>query len=627
MQSYNVLEVTKHPTVTFAAAELRRCLGELTGDQVGKGDGIRVGLFSVFAEIDAPSVPDPAVDDAVYIDVRGTKGIVAGVNPRSVLLAVYRYLTELGCRWVRPGPDGEYVPRLESLPDVKISETPSYRHRGICIEGAVSEEHVRDIIDWSAKVGFNAYFTQFREAHTFFDAWYSHSNNPFLKGEHISVEEARAHTAAVVAEIKKRDMLYHAVGHGWTCEPFGMPGTGWSTYEEVLPPEIVHYLAEVKGKRQLWNKTPLNTNLCYGNPKARRILVEEIARYAEAHPEIDILHFWLADDSNNNCECELCRDTRPSDFYVMMLNELAAVLKERRLPTRIVFLIYVDLLWPPEHEKIEDPDRFILMFAPICRNYSTSFADAEAPSEMQPFVRNKLPMPVSVEGNLSYLRGWQRDFKGDSFDFDYHLMWHHNKDLGFTQIAQVLSKDIKSLADIGLNGFVSCQVQRAFFPTGLPMTVMGRTLWDRSLSLDAISADYFDAAYGPDGRLVRSYLEKITELFDTDYLKGEKKAVGKTAAKRLAGIPAFVDKFRPVIERNLNSDNRCWRQSWEYLRHHASICILLAKACEARANGDQNAAADAWDQTKRYVQENEMQLHRVLDVGNFAGVLSGLFRY
>ena len=105
------------------------------------------------------------------------------------------------------------------------------------------------------------------------------------------------------------------------------------------------------------------------------------------------MHFWLADGSNNHCECELCRDTRPSDFYVQMLNELDEMLTARGLKTRIVFLIYVDLLWPPEQEKIANPDRFILMFAPITRTYSEPSRWTGTLPELPPFERNKLDVP------------------------------------------------------------------------------------------------------------------------------------------------------------------------------------------------------------------------------------------
>ena len=45
------------------------------------------------------------------IDVTDGKGRIAGSNPRSVLLGVYRFLEEAGCRWLRPGTDGDYVPK------------------------------------------------------------------------------------------------------------------------------------------------------------------------------------------------------------------------------------------------------------------------------------------------------------------------------------------------------------------------------------------------------------------------------------------------------------------------------------------------------------------------------------
>jgi hypothetical protein len=612
-----------HPTIQYAAAELARCLGRTMGKEIEAGccgEGIRLGLMSEFPEVQPPKVADPVLDDAIFIHVTGGVGIIAGINPRSVLLAVYRYLTELGCRWVRPGSDGEYIPHLDHLIDVEISETPSYRHRGVCIEGAVSVEHVTDMVDWLPKIGFNGYFIQFREGYEFFDRWYSH-----LDGRHISIEQAREFTGRVVAEIKKRDMLYHGVGHGWTCEPFGMSGLGWSASKGEPPAEAAQYLAQVNGERKLWGGVALNTNLCYGNATVREIVTDEIVDYSAKHPEIDIMHFWLADGSNNHCECELCRDTRPSDLYIRMLNELDAKLTAKGLPTRIVFLIYVDLLWPPETEKIANPDRFILMFAPITRTYSEPFATDVAIPKPPPFERNKLTFPRNVSENIGFLRAWQKSFPGDSFDFDYHMMWDHVRDPGYTPISEVLSKDIRGLRDIGIDGYVSCQLQRAFFPTGLPMTVMGRTLWDRDAAYDAIAVDYFASAFGPDGQLAREYLQTISELFDPPYLRGEKPKVSAESAAKLAKIASVADAFAPAIEKNLTISNPCWAKSWFYLKHSAAICKLLASACGAVARDDKQSANESWEATKRYVQEHEIELHPVLDVSQFIGTWGWFF--
>ena len=613
--------------VRFAAEELARYLGRMLGDEVAVGlDGsIRLGLMSDFPRIAVPEVADREMDDAVYIDIADGKGVIAGINPRSALIGVYRFLSALGCRWVRPGADGEFIPSLEELPPVHLEETPSYRHRGITIEGAVNYEHVRDMIDWLPKVGFSGYFTQFREAHEFFDRWYSHQGNPLLEGQHITVEQAREYLARAVGEIKKRGLVYHAVGHGWTCEPFGIGGLGWARADDNIPDETRQYLAQVNGKREFWGGVPLNTNLCYGNPEVRRIIVEEIADYSAEHPEIDMMHFWLADGANNHCECELCRNMRPADFYVMMLNELDDALTAKGLDTRIVFLIYVDLLWPPEREKIRNQDRFVLMFAPITRTYSESYEDLGPLPELPPFVRNKLEFPKSVAMNVAFLRAWQEWFKGDSFDFDYHLTWDHYNDPGYMQVAKTINKDMRGLKDIGIDGMVSCQMQRTFFPTGLPMLTMGWTLWDGDLPFEEAASEYFAAAFGPDADEAREYLEAMTRLFDPVYMRGEAITVSETAAANLAKAPEAVDRIRPVIERNLDVENKCWAKSWFYLKHSAEICRLLAQAYGARAQGDKASAREAWEQTKRYVHEHEMELHPVLDVLFFVSTQDGRF--
>ena len=41
-------------------------------------------------------VRDTKRDDSIYIDVENSAGIITGCNPRSVLIAAYRFLKELG---------------------------------------------------------------------------------------------------------------------------------------------------------------------------------------------------------------------------------------------------------------------------------------------------------------------------------------------------------------------------------------------------------------------------------------------------------------------------------------------------------------------------------------------------
>ncbi|HHV97687.1 MAG TPA: DUF4838 domain-containing protein [Clostridiaceae bacterium] len=630
-------------TLTFAAQELGKYSSMIQKDlnvvyltnckdncneTCNEDNTICLGLFKDFG-IESKMKDYTDFDDEIYIDVSNGKGVIAGINPRSTLLAVYRFLTEAGCAWVRPGKDGEYIPTKEfSIISVKVHETASYRHRGICIEGANSYENIENIIDWAPKVGFNAYFFQFREAFTFFERWYSHKNNPLKKPEPFTVDMAREYVKRAVNEIKKRGLIYHAVGHGWTCEPLGIPGLSWEKDEYDVKPEVVKFFAEVNGKRELWGGIPLNTNLCYSNPEVREIITDAIVQYLKENPEVDILHFWLADGSNNQCECENCRKRIPSDFYVIMLNELDKKLSAENINTKIVFLIYVDLLWAPEYEKIENPDRFILMFAPITRTYSHAFETDEELPEIPAYTRNKLKFPKSVKENLAFLKAWEKAFKGDSFDFDYHFMWDHYMDPGYYQIAEILSKDIKNLSKINLNGYVSCQTQRAFFPTGLGMYVMGATLWNSELDFEELADNYFKNAFGTDWMKCKEYLSKLSDLFDPPYMRGEKEIISEEAAKRFSSIVTYIDDFRKVIDANTNSiENDCHKASWNYLRYHADLSSLLALALEARAQGNNDKAAAIWKITEKYAQEHEDNLQTVLDVYLFIHTLKSRLKF
>lgn len=71
--------------------------------------------------------------------------------------------------------------------------------------------------------------------------------------------------------------------------------TNWNSYEGELPPEHTELLAETNGKRQLFEKGHYRglgrTELCWSNPKARRLVVDAVLKYAGEHPEIDVLHY------------------------------------------------------------------------------------------------------------------------------------------------------------------------------------------------------------------------------------------------------------------------------------------------------------------------------------------------
>ncbi|MFQ7078183.1 MAG: hypothetical protein ACLRSW_09750 [Christensenellaceae bacterium] len=57
---------------------------------------------------------------------------------------------------------------------------------------------------------------------------------------------------------------------------------------------------------------------------------------------------------------------------MMILNEIDELdrIRSRREDS---FLVYMELYWAPLTEQIRNPDRFLLMFAPIFRSYTLPF--------------------------------------------------------------------------------------------------------------------------------------------------------------------------------------------------------------------------------------------------------------
>ena len=621
----NIYTDAKNPTMLFAKSELLRYIHAISD---GRDEYC---TFEITIEVFSELLPQRSgaahpFDDEILINIREGSGFVAGINPRSCLLAVYRLLREVGCRFLRPGKNGEFIPnRSWCSVSVQVDEKPSYRHRGICIEGAVSRELYLDMIDWLPKNGMNAYFIQFRSAHTFFERWYAHKHNPNMPSELKTAVEIRDIVEEGIKAIKLRDMIYHEVGHGWTCEPFGIPGQGWDVVTDVKA-EALEAFALVGGRRELWGGIPLNTNLCYGNKENRDIITESIVSYIQKYPQVDILHFWLADGMNNHCECPLCVETRPSDFYVEMLNCIDERLTELGFDTRIAFLIYFDLLWLPEKQRIHHPDRFILMFAPITRTYSKTFAPDQSLPEMPEYERNRLAFPTSVEGNVSFLKAWQTYFAGDSFDYDYHLLWHQYKEPGLESLAKVLHDDIQNLQNIGLNGLISCQVQRSSFPSPMPMGMLAQTLWNRETNFDTAADDLYAAAYGTDGANVRSHLLKVSDLFHAEWFRQEEPVINSAQELRMQKVPSVLRELRDLVSKHSAEKEPCQKETWRILGLYCTYVEKLSMFCLHMSRGHADKAEEALNELIAWAFAEEENLGYAFDCDTMRYTLQDLYK-
>lgn len=623
-------------TVLFACQELKKYFSMCTSDPVivceseeTETDGIRVG---VGLRRDLQAVEDSSLDDAILIDIKGREGVITGTNARSVLIAAYRYLKELGYSFIRPGKDGEKYPTRLTDRDISINEKASYRQRTVCIEGSVSYESVEDMIDWLPKVGMNGYQIQFFIPMIFFKRWYEHKgyefSNPYLSTENLTLEDVAGMTRMLEREIEKRSLLYIKVGHGWTCDAFGMPGYGWEPVDlDEIPKGVEKYFAMRNGKREIFNSkqyhnVPMVTQLCYGNPEVRKIIIDYLVEYAKANPGIDYLDFGFADGANAYCECPLCRDTRPSDFLVMFLNEIDERLTAEGLSTKLIFGLYVDKLWPPVKHKIKNENRFSFTFAPISRSYTKPFP-LESNCEIGEFVYNKLTFPTSVEGLLAYVREWRKVFPGEGFAFDYYYMWDCYKDLGCTETARVMHQDIRNYRDIGLNGLINCQGQRVFSPTSLGMNMIARTLWNRDCDFDEVRDEVLKAEFGKDYALVRDYLQDLSIYSLPEVTRMEKPLVdSQNTVMYEKGIDR-ARKFNLVIEDHLASAEGCEKVSWKYLKFHTALSVMLMSAFAEMSRGAEPESL--WAPIEDFVNRNEWEMRQYFDVFEFKYTYGRLF--
>ena len=597
-------KINLHSAIDHAAEELRKYLLMMMpeGDAVftryspEAKEGFRLGLMADFG-LDTSDAEDTELDDIIYIDCDENGGIIAGSNPRSVLIAVYEYLKQNGCRFLMSGPDGEYVP-IKNITPVKYRHKPSMRYRGWCLEGAVSQEIMIESIDFTPKLGMNLVMLEFLVPSSYYRRYYKHTYNEKNRPEEdVSFSQISQWKRACEAEIAKLGLQYHGVGHGWTADPFGINSSLRSTdgdNDAALSERSRSFVAMINGQRKLIGNTPNYTQFCMSNPEAQELFVQYVCDYAEKHRNIDYLHVWLGDVENNHCECGECKKKTPSDFYCMLLNRIDKELTKRKVSSRIVFIVYTDTTFAPETERIENPDRFSLMLAPITRSYTCSLTNDGTKYKTHPYVRNKNVYPKNLAENLAYFDDWRKAYSGSSFAFEYHFWRHQYYDVSGLKIAKIINEDVKAYLSRGINGIIQDGSQRSFFPNGYAFYTYARSMYDASLSYEELLEEYFSAAYGEEWREFSGYLKELEEYISYEYLQCERSEdknvsplYAPSIAKKLEGIGSVLEKGRALIKKHYDCPEvRVRTVSVRLLELHAMYCELIAKALRSKAVGE-----------------------------------------
>ena len=639
---YCINKITSHPTVDFAAEELKKYMrmmmpeaGEIPIKYAPDAkEGLRLGLMADLG-IDTSEAEDLVLDDILHIDTDGKNGIIAGSNHRSVLLAVYRYLRENGCRWFFPGIDGEYIP-VQDVQPTQYHKMADCRYRGQCNEGAEYQSNMMEVIDFQPKIGMNVFMIEFDNPKVYYDFYYNSNHNKGNRPpEPISAITAKQWKRQCEAELSKRSLQFHDMGHGWTAEPFGISSAnGWVREDDnPVPEDMRQYLAEYKGVRELWGGVALNTQFCMSNPEARTIVAKYVAEYAYKHQNVDYLHIWLADGSYNHCECPECRKKTPSDWYVMLLNEIDEYLTERKLDTRIVFICYTDTTWAPETEKIHNTKRFSFLLAAITRTYTSPVPQVLPQIELAPFELNKEgSFPRTVEEYILHAKEWRKDANVPSMVYEYHFWVHQYCDPGSMDFAKLLHDDVKGYYKHGFDGIIQDGSQRSFFPTGYNFLAYAETLFDTKVDLEKVKRDYFEHAFGDIADEVINYLTAVTAAFDMCYMMdGNPAAEGKgryyapQQAEKLQSIKTIAEKYDTIFEEHRVMPYRAQTVSMKLLRYHLEFVTALAEVCSLKATGEDAKAKEKFLALEESFGRHEFEIGTCFDQYMCFNSLSRIF--
>ena len=304
---------------------------------------------------------------------------------------------------------------------------------------------------------------------------------------------------------KKRNKVQTVSGY--------VPGHNWA---KLVPPDKYgpthpEYFALVDGSReQDWNAYDgqHGYQLCTTNPEVIRLSIDYVRRFFDEHPDVDIYSID-ANDGAGWCECDNCQaldtgkvrtipssggaedgsEARPviTDRIYTFVNEVAAAVKETHPDKYVLHLAYSDYIEPPE--RVRPLDNVVVQITLNCECHYD---------------------PAYKEDQWRLIRAWSQ-VTPNLMLYEY---FNHTWKLQLPRaIHHSVGASIPYYRQCGAR-FFSAQASDDFGNEGLTLYLAAKLLWDSSLDVDELVADYCEHAFAEGAAFGRRYFARLEALWD-----------------------------------------------------------------------------------------------------------------
>jgi hypothetical protein len=455
-------------------------------------------------------------EETLLIDTQSQEDIViTGGNDTAILFAAYSFLKKLGCRWLKPGIDGEYIPltrKLEipvfrsiSSPDFAVRGWMGFPQYGLGGRSQIINANEKELQIWGIRNGLNSMSISpvadlgERWGHGYVQRM-GHTLSTFIPSGDATAPKVQTSAGSV------------------------QPAQGG---QSDVAPELYQahpeYYPVLSGVRVWKHSEGRPVQACLSNPNVVDMVAKGVMGYLRMHPTTKRFNVSHNDEPTYWCECDNCRaldgaeskwtqnnlvdsiaDASPagpgpmSRRWIWFIDQVAKMVRQEFPDTFLSFYAYGSTVAPPKSGKWELERNVMVEYAnaAICGRHS--FEDESCPHNV-------------VFGN--WLAGWRASrqpvviydyepYPGRFMFLDLPVFWYRG-----------MAHYVRFLKNAGVVGFAG-EEQQMWSGSALWCYLKANLLWDSESDVDALMVDFCNYYYGSAGATMVKYynlLDSVTQ--------------------------------------------------------------------------------------------------------------------